>query len=476
MSLNRVVPMLAVLLGLSIAVPVARAQTAAADEFPVNVLGSQNEVDSAVARNASGRTVIVWDDNGTIRARRFDAAGAPLDNGFVVDAAGMRPDVAIAADGGFIVTWIQAGADANARFRRYGADGLATGPASPVLVGTPALNATQTAIALDDHGRFAIATAHADPARGISTGPILLWLVGAGIVDLLAAPMQVNVSHFDVDGRALNSATLSRASDLTFYLAVQSVVGGGIEGVTPQFGGNVDVALDAFGNATVVWDSISGFGVTPLVVLGSTLGRVAGTVQVRRLRRGASQLGPEVTVDVGQSVVLQSFNPGTIAFAPPPPKPSIALRNDGRAVLAYALPFRFEIVPRPLDVGDTREIDRSLRLTTLSPTLLPQRLPTVVAEQVEAASIAVDASGNAVVAWEGPLPGPIMAQRFDAALAPLAAPVAVGSRQRTTFAPTTSPIGLGAAADGSFALSWQQRVTSPGPRRTTVRARFYTVP
>jgi len=100
----------------------------------------------------------------------------------------------------------------------------------------------------------------------------------------------------------------------------------------------------------------------------------------------------------------------------------------------------------------------------------------VVVPVADAASVAVDAAGNAVVAWEEPLPGPIMAQRLNSALAPLAAPVTVGSRDRSGFGLSTAPIGLGAAADGSFTVSWQRRVPIPGPIREAIQARFYTVP
>lgn len=460
-----------------LAAPVARAQTAVTPAFPVNVSAPVNERDSAVARNASGRTVIVWEDAGAIRARRFDAAGAPLDDGFVVDAAGASPDVAIAADGGFIVSYVQTGAGSAALFRRYDAGGHAIGTAGQVVVGTPARRPIRTAIALDEQGRFAIATVNTETPRGISTGPFLLFPIGAGFVDLLYAPIQINVAHFAADGRAVNSATLSRGNDLAFYFALQSLSGVAAELIVPQLGSNVDVALDARGDAVVVWDTISGAGLTPLATaIGATTGLLAGGVQARKLRRGATAPGLAVTVDVGRSFVIESVDPGGVVFSPPSPRPSIAHRPDGRFVVAYALPMQFEIVPRPLSVGDTRNIDRSLRLQTLSPALLPQRLPTVVAPQAEAASVAVDAAGNAVVAWEGPLPGPIQVQRFDVALAPLAAPVTVGSRDRSAFGLSTAPIGLGVAADGRFALSWQQRVPIPGPIREAIQARFYTVP
>lgn len=459
-----------------LSVPV-QAQTAVAAEFAVNELAPQRERSSAVARNAGGRTVIVWDDGGTIRARRFDAAGAPLDNGFVIDPAGASPDVAIAADGSFIVSWVQTGAISAAVYRRFDAAGLPVEPVFPVLVGAPARRPVQTAVALDDQGRFAVATVNTEAPRGISTGPFLLFPVGAGIVDLLYAPIQVNVANFDADGRVVNSATLSRASDLVFYLALQSVVGTAGEGLLPQLGGNVDVTLDASGDAVVVWDTISGLGTTPLLAAsGTNMGWVAGSVQARRLRRGAALPGPQVTVDVGRSLLLESFDPGQIAFAPPAPRPSIAQRPDGRLLVAYALPMQFESVPRPFSVDDGRDLQRELRLKTLSPALLPPLLPTVVAAVAEAAAVAVDAAGNAVVAWEGPRPGPILAQRFDGSLTPLAAPVVAGSRERGGFGLTTAPIGLGAAADGSFAVSWQRRVPVLFMTLETIRARFYTVP
>ena len=469
----------AVVVAVLLAVPLlpAQAQTAVTPEFAVNVLAPQRERSPAVARNASGRTVIVWDDGGTIRARRFDAAGAPLDDGFVIDPAGASPDVAIAADGSFIVSWVQTGAISAAVYRRFDAAGLPLAPVFPVLVGVPPRRPVQTAVALDDQGRFAVATVNSDAPRGISAGPFLLFPIGAGIVDLLVAPIQVNVANFEADGRLVNAATLSRSSDLAFYLALQSVVGQASEGLLPQLGGNVDVALDADGDAVVVWDTISGLGTTPLLVaVGTTLGGVAGSVQVRRLRRGAALPGAPVTVDVGQSLRVESFDPGEIAFAPPAPRPSIARRPDGRLLVAYALPMQFEIVDRPFSVDDRSEVARELRLKTLSPALLPQLRPTVVAPVAEASAVAVDAAGHAVVAWEGARPGPILAQRFDADLAPLAAPVLVGSRARSGFGLTTAPIGLGVAADGSFAVSWQRR--EPPPTRTleTVRARFYTVP
>ncbi|MBN9523109.1 right-handed parallel beta-helix repeat-containing protein, partial [bacterium] len=81
-----------------------------------------------------GGVVVAWGgrDFGTdgIRVRRFTSALAPIDAAEVVVAGGtgMRPDVA-AAGGGFVVVWDEGG---GVRFRRYAADGTPLGAAAPL--------------------------------------------------------------------------------------------------------------------------------------------------------------------------------------------------------------------------------------------------------------------------------------------------------------------------------------------------------
>lgn len=64
-----------------------------------------------LARLTDGRVVAVWDDNGDIKARIFNADSSPAGDEFLVDEEPFAstdcytPDVAALPEGGFIVTW-----------------------------------------------------------------------------------------------------------------------------------------------------------------------------------------------------------------------------------------------------------------------------------------------------------------------------------------------------------------------------------
>ena len=71
-------------------------------------LGPSSE--SSVARDASGRSVVVWrDGEHIIRGRRFDASWTPLGESFLVTASGLvlvsSPHVASDPSGNFVATW-----------------------------------------------------------------------------------------------------------------------------------------------------------------------------------------------------------------------------------------------------------------------------------------------------------------------------------------------------------------------------------
>ena len=87
----------------------------AGDQFTVNQVSDGQHRKPAVAMNASGRFVVVWEDdqdgNGhfQILGRLFDASGAPSGNQFTVNevSAGQqrRPSVGMNGSGLFAVTW-----------------------------------------------------------------------------------------------------------------------------------------------------------------------------------------------------------------------------------------------------------------------------------------------------------------------------------------------------------------------------------
>ena len=112
----------------------------AGDEFVVNTLTEQSQSNAAVAAGADGRFVVAWTDRDHdgdgpgVFARRFDPAGDALDAvefqvNQTFDGGQSAPSVALFGGGGFVIAWQQSTDEAEWRvfFRRYGADGAVLG-------------------------------------------------------------------------------------------------------------------------------------------------------------------------------------------------------------------------------------------------------------------------------------------------------------------------------------------------------------
>lgn len=83
------------------------------DEIAVNNITNGSQDDPVVAIDDSGNFVIAWEDSSTdietVNARRFDSAGNPIGDSFVVSTtAGIdhdTPDIAMNANGEFVIAW-----------------------------------------------------------------------------------------------------------------------------------------------------------------------------------------------------------------------------------------------------------------------------------------------------------------------------------------------------------------------------------
>jgi len=83
------------------------------DEFQINTTTAGNQTEPAVAMDAGGDFVVVWQGPGTteedIFARRFDSNGQSLNDEFGVntctDSRQLCPSVAMNNDGNFVVVW-----------------------------------------------------------------------------------------------------------------------------------------------------------------------------------------------------------------------------------------------------------------------------------------------------------------------------------------------------------------------------------
>lgn len=139
---------------------------AAGPEFAVNTTVSGDQFAAAVSRDVPGRSVVVWDSIGQdgdghgLFAQRFDSDGQPLGIEFPVNSvtAGdqLFADVAMDADGQFAVVWESPDADGTGVFgRQFDADGNPLGSQFQVNV-TTQKDQLRPAIAMADDGRFVV--------------------------------------------------------------------------------------------------------------------------------------------------------------------------------------------------------------------------------------------------------------------------------------------------------------------------------
>jgi hypothetical protein len=138
-------------------------------EFRVNSFTTDSQSVPALAMDADGDFVIVWqsqnqDGNGQgIYAKRYTAAGVPQGGEFRVNvhtsANQSAPAVAVSAEGDFVITWTSFGQDgdnAGVYARRYSAAGVAQG--GEFRVNTYTTSSQHFAsIAMDAVGEFTIA-------------------------------------------------------------------------------------------------------------------------------------------------------------------------------------------------------------------------------------------------------------------------------------------------------------------------------
>ena len=86
------------------------------NEIQINTFTSGDQSDPRIAARSDGAFIVVWsgassntDPDSAIIARQFDASGAPVADDFQVnktkDGGQRHPNVAMAADGRFVVTW-----------------------------------------------------------------------------------------------------------------------------------------------------------------------------------------------------------------------------------------------------------------------------------------------------------------------------------------------------------------------------------
>ena len=168
---------------------VASAQPApVGPEFTVNDFPTGSQRFPKIVRTPDGGFVVAWQsydspggdvDEQSVQARRFAADGAPLGEQFQVNGytTGQQQfiDLAVAADGGFVIVWQSEGSDGgdssshSIQARRFAADGTPEGPEFQVNSYTTAYQGFP-AVAIEPGGAFVVVWDSGGSAGGDSSG------------------------------------------------------------------------------------------------------------------------------------------------------------------------------------------------------------------------------------------------------------------------------------------------------------------
>ncbi len=240
--------------------------------FPINEVTTGYQASSSVARDASGRSVVVWsDENASIFGRRFGADGTPLGDSFQINTstASFSPRVACDLSGNFVVAWNSGG---QVVARRFDSNGASLGDPFPVgsqPYNQPGLAMSTAGFVVVWTGGFESYARRFDPAGNPMTDAIPVAAF---------APFQGLITSTDVamgeDG-AFVVVWDDCIGDICFPIGMTDVAMGGVAGTkgrryfsdgTPRGdsfsiqpgGGGPRVASDSVNNFLVTWASGSG--------------------------------------------------------------------------------------------------------------------------------------------------------------------------------------------------------------------------
>ncbi len=312
-------------------------------EFLVNNETQYAQTDPDVAMDANGNFIVVWrapallegSPSGSIRARRFQADGTALGGEFSINTpvrgARVDPDVLMAPSGAFVVTW-HGGSPTDdyttgVWVRSFDAAGNPIGPEAEVDRGDFPYPAMEPAGAIDDAGNYAVAW------RAVREGGTL-W--------------DVYVRRFDAAGAQVGNDIL-------------------VNQMNAEFQTLPDIAMDAVGNFVVTWQT-----------------NYSGSLQDVHARRFDAAGNP-----LGDEFMVNSNTPG------PQGAPEVAMSADGAFVIAWGSSFHDPdassgIAAQRFDAAGNRLGDEfRLSATYEGPQVHP--------------AVATDAQGDVVAAWADPI-------------------------------------------------------------------------
>jgi hypothetical protein len=292
-------------------------------QVPFTTFGDQ--IDPAVASASDSRSVVVWSGPGPsnttdIFAQRFDANGAKVGAEIKVVATARdetRPDVAMDANGNFMVIWEDAKTFSNTdlKAQRFSSAGVKSG--GVISVAISALEEIEPSVASDSAGNFAVTWTVVNSNtgdKGIQARRFRNDGVALGAAFSVANSAQTNEQHPDIarapDGRF--AITFQSGTDgnviLKRYAANASLVGthtiaaGAALQIEPR------VSMDTNANTMVAWQEISGDNSRIRARRVTNAGVVAATINITSATGFVAR--PEIALKRnGSSFVVTYYDP-----------------------------------------------------------------------------------------------------------------------------------------------------------------------
>lgn len=366
------------------------------EEFQVNQTTDVRDSAPATAMSAGGDFVVAWQTFSvstipTIYARLYDRNGQPRGPNFAVNTTNTRagqnsPDVAMDAEGDFVVAWsMVTGGSAEIYARRFAADG--TPLSGETLVNTSVTgNQWAPRIAMNADGAYVVTWLDQESAGGS------LFHVRAQAFDGNGQRVGLQPALLDLteQGGAFPRLGVTMDTDGDYTIAYTGFHAG------PGTAYSI-IGSSRFTLAGALLDdehTVSGFGFVDAVQFGSivTAGDARGNtayVFTRRKGEGAQpeelyeSHGPSGAPDVLDEVV------GPAIDLYPKYQPSLGFAANGQAAVAWTMPdadatgvFVQRYSPQARPIGAALQINTYTTDTQQTP------------------DVAIDANGDFVVAWE----------------------------------------------------------------------------
>jgi hypothetical protein len=279
------------------------------EEFLVNIETVGIQDSPAIAADSAGNFIVVWENvaqppftDVSIRARRFESSGATIGTEFQINSESVRrfagPDVAMAADGSFVVVWKdnRDGYDERIRSQFFDSDAMPTGSSFYVD--------SESYYHDNYYGNYRGAPAAAsDPAGGF----VVVWSGGYRYQSTYPR------LYYSIIARRLDA--IGMPADDEFH------AGGG-----DYWSGGADVAVNAAGEFVVVWTVSDDDSAAPAVAPtddgdGNSDGSSTGVFATTFLSDGTP---------LGSPVAVNAFAPNA-QF-----DPAIASLGGNETVVAWA--------------------------------------------------------------------------------------------------------------------------------------------